>query len=244
MSANHKLVGWLVAAVLAACAIAVAWALIDNANHQRDALADEVRDLKTSIEDLRKQKALDDEEHIKTEAALSFERELRTKSEARNTELEKKNAGLLAENASFRDQIKTWNDAQLVTEMAKVVGDTEVGSVLNGQWHFSLTRVGGERTVGRFKDAETYFNLSQNQALQISEKSIQIVSLNNSLALQTAETKRESDGRVAALSKLDDAESTIGKMQKASAKDKRNAALKGGAVASVLFLLLHTIFGK
>lgn len=244
MSQKRSPIWWLVASILLPCAVAGVWSLIDGANTRADRLADEVRDLKSGIADLREQKAIDDSEHIKTQAALEFEREYRQKSEAKNAQLESENSQLRADNLSYKEQLKAWSDDVLAAEIAKRVGEEEATAELRGRWHFSLTRLGGERTVGIFKDAETYFSLSENQKLQLVEKDSQISSLGTSLALQTAETKREADGRVAALGKLDEAEVTIDKMAKTRASEKRKATLKGGVAGAVIVLFIHFLFGK
>jgi len=210
----------------------------DDANTN---LNQRIGELVVQVADLKDQKTKDDAEHIKTEVALELERATRTKSEAKVSTLEAANSKLLADNASYREQLKHWDDRVVATEMAKHIGTDEVVAELRGAWHFSLTRIGGERTLGLFNDAETNFTLAENRKLQLIEKDSQIASLHVSVELKTVETKRESDGRAEALKKLDEAVVLITDQKKLLRRKKMEQFLKGTAVGIIIAETIYAL---
>jgi hypothetical protein len=204
-------------------------------------LNERITSLVDEVKGIRDQKAADDAEHVKTEAALEFEREMRIKSETKVGELEAANVKLLSDNKLYREQLKAWSDNALASEMGKRIGEHEVIAELRGLWHFSLTRLGGENTLSIFKDAETNFTLAENRRLELVEKDSQIGSLNVSVELQKAETKRESDGRIKALKELDNAVEIISDQKKELRRKQLEQFLKGTAIGIIIVELIHLI---
>lgn len=175
---------------------------------------------------------------------LAIEAALRREAENKNVVLEKKNAGLLAENADYKKQIAAMPDAQIVVEMGRRIGDENVGNVGVPPYRFGLTRPGGERTVAIFKDAETYFTLAENRLEQINTFQFRVNSLEASLEKESEKTRIEKKDKEDAMKLLGDTKVTLEKVKKDMKLNTAKKVGTGVAIGVALAVVIHSLFGK
>jgi cell division protein FtsL len=182
--------------------------------HANSGLQKQVNDLIAKINDLVSRVVKDDIQIADLQTERDSEKAQRLILSAKNQILEKANQGLIVENTEYKKQIKLMSDIQVAEQMGKWIGQTEVQAFINGQWHFSLTRPGGEKTLGIFKDRDTYFSLATNRLEQITTKDSTIKSLETDLSLSEGQTKIAIADRDEAVSTLLEAKITIKDLNK------------------------------
>ena len=230
---------WMPLAVLLAGALV--WLVV----MARDASAvkAENRQLRADVVMLKEDVAAGQRRITELNTALSAEKAARGKADAEVLRLSDLAKKLLAQNAAYQQQIATMTDERLLEEMARRLGATEVGMARGGDvWRFSLTRLGGERAVSLFSERETYFTLSQNQALQIDQYIAKNASLERSLVIEANKTDIERAARVAALEALDRAMLQIRKTESAMSSGKRKSFLFGLATGAAAGVVAKSLF--
>lgn len=194
--------------------------------HANSGLQKQVNDLIAKINDLVSRVVKDDIQIAALQTERDSEKALRLVEFAKNQILERTNQGLIVENIEYKKQIKLMSDIQVAEQMGKWIGQSEVQAFIIGQWHFSLTRPGGEKTLEIFKDRDTYFSLATNRLEQITTKDTTIKSLETDLSLSEGQTKIAIAGRDEAVSTLLEAKETIKDLN----KKLRLSFLKNGAI--------------
>lgn len=188
--------------------------------------------------ELEKQKA-------EIEGFLAIEKANRQIEAEKYAALEHKNAGLLAQNAEYKKQIANMTDAQVVTEIGLKVGEENVASITAiPPFSFGLTRVGGEKTVAIFKDAETYFSLAESRLLQIGTFQARVNSLELSLDKETALCNSETAAKNDAIKTLGDAKTVLENVRKDLKKSRLVNTAKGAALGVAFAVVVHSLFGK
>jgi len=182
--------------------------------HANSGLQKQVNDLIAKINDLVSRVVKDDIQIAGLQTERDSEKAQRLVLSAKNQILEKSNQGLIVENVEYKKQIKLMSDIQVAEQMGKWIGQAEVQAFINSQWHFSLTRPGGEKTLEIFKDRDTYFSLATNRLEQITTKDSTIKSLETDLTLSGDQTKIAIAGRDEAVKYLVEAKVTIKDLNK------------------------------
>ena len=210
--------------------------------HANSGLHKQVNDLITKINDLVAKVAQDDVQIANLQTERNAEKALRVEKEKENTALHSANANLIVENAEFKKQIKLMSDIQLAEQIGKWIGQAEVQVALVNKWHFSLTRVGGENTLSIFKDRDTYFSLSINQATEIGNLKASNESFGRDLTASESQTKIALDGRDEAIRDLIEAKGTIKDLnKKLRLSFFKNAGLGIGAGAIITTVIFNLV---
>lgn len=212
--------------------------------HANSGLQKQVNDLITKINDLVAKVAKDDIQIAELQTERDAERSLRIQKEAENQKLEAANATLLVQNAEYKKQIKLMTDIQLAEQIGKWIGQAEIQVALVDKWHFSLTRVGGENTLGIFKDRDTYFTLSNNQAVEINNLKASNESFQRDLTASEGQTKIALNGRDEAVKALTEAKTTIQDLnKKLRLSFIKNSAI-GAGVGVVVGVIVFSLVRK
>lgn len=208
------------------------------------ALQNQITDLKEQVKELT-------DKDVKREAAVAVinnnlekEHEARVASEARVQKLESSNKTLLAENAAYRERIKQMPDIEIASEIGTRIGPEEVSVDIHYQWTFSLTRRGGESTLEIFKNAETYFTLSENRGVEIKELNIQIGSLKTSVELEKQSTALEKQGKEEAQFSLTQAMNTVNNLNKSLKWERTKGYITGAVIGIAVGIIVEGFLKK
>jgi len=134
--------------------------------------------LTEKLKEYEKTIAVSDAAIVLNNQIIAEEKKLYEQAEAKIKEIEAANAALLAQNETLHQQITTLPDDDIVQKMGTYIGAKNVAVWLKG---FTLTRIGGEKSLGLFYDKDTYFTLAKNRLDEMTKKDEQITSLNISL---------------------------------------------------------------
>jgi len=200
-----------------------------------------VAQLKEDVAGLKDQAKVDAVQLAANSKELADGKKERETLASENTQLHSQNATVIAERDEYKRQLKMMTDIQIAEEMGKRIGAEEVGVVVSGNFRFSLTRVGGEKTVAIFKDAEVYFTLSQNQSKEIGNLNITVKSLESSLKTEENSTAIEHEGRVRAEFTLDKAMKDVTTLVGQKKLNRWMGRLEGVGVAVLTFLLIKGV---
>jgi len=212
--------------------------------HANAGLQKQVNDLIAKINDLVSRIAKDDIQIANLQTERDTEKVQRLEYAAKNQALERSNQGLIIENTEYKKQIKLMTDIQLAEQMGKWIGQSEVQAFVNGQWHFSLTRPGGEKSVELFKDRDTYFTLATNRLEQMNSKDASIASLEKDLGLSEGQTKLALSGRDEAVKDLIEAKDAIKGLNKSLRIARWTNTGKGLLVGAVITTVVFSLVKK
>jgi cell division protein FtsB len=213
--------------------------------HSNTQLQKQITDLLTKITELTGRIAKDDAIIASNDVTIAQGVKDKEALQAKNTVLEAKNIGLMTENTEYKKQIKQMTDIQLANEIGSRIGPNEVQMFISGQWRFSLTRTGGEKTVSIFKDAETYFTLASNRKTELDNANLALKSMDVALTASQDSTKLALGARDEAVGLLGESKVTIGDLNKDNLRLSRKLKLSKftntgigvgvGVVAVILF---------
>lgn len=212
--------------------------------HANAGLQKQVNDLITKINDLVSRVAKDDIQIATLQTERDAERAQRLVLEGENKVLESKNQGLLVENAEYKKQIKQMSDIQLAEQMGQWIGQKEVTALINGQWHFSLTRPGAEATLAIFKDRDTYFSLATNRLEQITKLTASNESFQRDLTASESQTKLALAGRDEAVQTLVEAKDTIKALNKQLRLNRWTKVGEGVLIGAVITTVVFSLTKK
>jgi len=193
--------------------------------HNNAQLQKQITDLLTKITELTGRVAKDDAIIAHNDVTIAQGVKDKEELQAKNTVLEAKNTGLITENAEYKKQIKQMTDIQLASEIGSRIGPNEVQVFISGQWHFSLTRIGGEKTISIFKDAETYFTLAINRKTELDNVNLALKSMDMALTASQDSTKLALGARDEAVGLLGESKVTIGDLNKDNLRLSRKLKL-------------------
>jgi hypothetical protein len=194
----------------------------------------ELQELRQTVATLNLRETQREAELAVLRSKLEDEEKNRKLSEARVQELEGEQAQLLQENTLYKQQIHQLNDVQIAEQIGSRIGQEEVGVEIRSKWTFTLTRLGGEKTLGIFKDERTWFSLAESRGTEIVELKGQVESLNVSLKLEQQITLQERQGKEEAKAALAQSMSTLHDVQKASIRKSTKSFLTGALVGAVV----------
>ncbi len=167
------IVGWVIAIICGGLLI-LTHSTLGGLEDNIALLKEDLAKYQSSIDELTSQKA-------DIEIKLDNEKKLREELDKKIKELEVSNSSLIYENSLYKKAIATFSDEKIVEEIGKNVGSENVALAnsdikQNERFIFSLTRIGGEKTLSLFRDATDYFNLANDRLNQISLLNDEIVS--------------------------------------------------------------------
>lgn len=219
--------------------------------HSDAVLEKQITDLMAKIKALTEQVIHSDAVIAQKDQVIAINEKDIADLQAKNNVLEGKNTALLAENAAYKNQIKQMADIQLAKEMSNWIGPNEVQVFVLNQWHFSLTRLGGEKTVSIFKDAQTYFTLAENRLVQLNNEKAATKDCQTALEASKDSTKLALFDRDQAMGLLTEAKGTIHDLNSENLKLNRKLTLSkwkntgiGIAAGVAIGLVVHSLTAK
>lgn len=101
------------------------------------------------------------------QSQIDVEVDTRKNLEKKIASLEEKNVALLTELDKYKQQTVSLDDVSLAGRIGDFIGASEISVIKLDKYSFSLTRIGGERTLSLFYDSKAYFSLANQRLEQI-----------------------------------------------------------------------------